>query len=71
MENTQANNARAQHLASFMQRATAYTEEAKKHEREEKFDGAIKNYNNAVELLELVRKSKFYLRQIYSARALI
>ena len=58
MENSNQSNSRAQHLASFMHRATGYIEEAKKHEREEKFDESIRNYNNAIELLEIISKSK-------------
>jgi hypothetical protein len=58
MENTAQTNARVQHLASFMQRATSYIEEAKKHEREENFDSAIKNYTNALELFEIIQKNE-------------
>ncbi len=58
MENTNQANSRTQHLASFLQRATSYIEEAKKQEREEKFDGAIANYNNALELFEIIHKRK-------------
>jgi hypothetical protein len=61
MENTAQTNARVQHLASFMQRATSYIEEAKKHEREENFDSAIINYTNALELFEIIQKSKCHV----------